>query len=130
MEQREDNRQVFELVEENAVDSPVESIKWYGKEDQTSDTELHDNAKGDVIDIRLFEWKFPPTLEKEPTEDELLTPGYLHQLQAQLWADGLRLVMRPRVHISKEGCKIFAPCQATTGNSFLDNPKTLQEWID
>jgi len=51
-------------------------------------------------------------------------------LKATLWGDALRLISDDlvRVDINKEGCKIFVPCQATTGNSFLEEPKTIQEW--
>lgn len=120
----------FEVIEENAVDSPVENIKWYGKEDQTDTESIHDKGKGEPVTIRLFEFKFPPTLDKLPTKEEILTPEYIRHLHAQLWADALRMVLEPRVFISKEGCKIFVPCQARTGQSFLDNPKLLQEWIN
>lgn len=119
----------FEYIEESAVDSPVENIKWYGKQDQTEEKLMHDIGKGDAVTIRLFEFKFPPTLEKLPTKEEILTPEYIRHLQILLWGDDLRLVMEPRVVIDKEGCKVFAPCQAKAGASFLEEPKLLQEWI-
>src|SRR3990167_1769293 len=119
----------FELVEEDAIDAPVKDIKWYGKEDKTEEKSIHDKGTGDPVLIRLFEFRFPPTLEVLPTKEQLLTPEYIKHLKVQLWADGLRLVMEPRVMIDKEGCKIFAPCVAATGLSFLQEPKLLQEWI-
>lgn len=103
--------------------------KWYGKEDRTDDSSIHDTGKGEPIVIRMFEFKFPPTLEVLPTKEQLLTPDYIKHIKTQLWGDGMRMVLEPRVQISKEGCKIFAPCQATTGNSFIEEPKLLQEWI-
>lgn len=118
----------FELVEENAADSPVKDIKWYGKEDKTDEALMHDKGVGELVDIRLFEFKLKPGLEKLPTEEEILTPDYLKHLKASLWGDGLRLVMQPRVVIDKESIKIFAPCQASTGNNFLEEAKTIQEW--
>lgn len=118
----------FELIKEKDEDVGVGVHKWYGKEDRTDDKLMHDKGKGEPIVIRLFEFKFPPTLERLPTKEEILTPEYLRQVKINLWSDGLRLVMEPRVAIDKEGCKIFAPCQATTGNSFLEEPKTIQEW--
>lgn len=118
----------FEFVEENPVDSPTENIKWYGREDQTTETTMHDTGKGEAVILRLFEFKFPPTLENLPTKDQILTPEYLKHLQTQLWADDLRLIMKPRVVINTEGCKIFAPCQARSGSTFLEEPKLLQEW--
>jgi len=117
----------FALAEDKEVG--VEEHKWYGREDQTDESSMHDKGKGEPIVIRLFEFKFKPTIEKTPTKDEILTPEYLKDLKTQLWADGLRLVLEPRVEIKKEGCKVFAPCQATTGNSFIEEPKLLQEWI-
>lgn len=118
----------FEFVEENAKDSPTENIKWYAKEDQTEEKLMHDKGVGEPVVIRLFEFKLPPNIEKLPTSEEILTPEYLKHLKASLWADALRLVMDPRVVIDKESIKVFAPCQATTGNSFLEDPKTIQEW--
>ena len=58
----------FELVEENAVDAPVKDIKWYGKEDKTDEHLMHDKGVGETIDIRLFEFKLRPGLEKLPTK--------------------------------------------------------------
>ncbi len=119
----------FDFLEKDAVDAPVKDIKWYGKEDRTEDKSIHDVGKGEAIVIRMFEYKFPPTLEVLPTRDELITPQYLKDLKTKLWADALRMVLEPRVEITKEGCKIFVPCQATSGNSFIEEPKLLQEWI-
>ena len=76
----------------------------------------------------FFKFKLAPNLEKLPTQEEILTPEYIKHLKASLWADGLRLVIEPRVVIDKENIKIFAPCQATMGNNFLETPKTIQEW--
>ncbi len=119
----------FELLEKDAVDSPVKDIKWYGKEDKTDEKLMHDQGAGKPIVIRLFEFKFPPTLETLPTKEQILTPEYIKQMQTLLWADSLRLVMEPRVVITKEGCQIFAPCEARTGANFIEDPKTIQEWI-
>ena len=123
------NETNFELVEENAIDSPVKDIKWYGKEDQTEEKSIHDKGKGEPVLIRLFEFRLSPLLETLPTKEQILTPEYIKHLQVQLWSDGLRLIMEPRVVIDKESIKIFAPCQATMGNNFLEEPKLLQEWI-
>jgi len=122
------NTEQFEVLEKDAIDSPVKDIKWYGKEDKTTETSMHDQGTGKPVVIRLFEFKFPPTLETLPSKEQILTPEYIRQLQTLLWADSLRLVMEPRVVIDKEGCKIFAPCEARAGANFIDEPKTLQEW--
>ncbi len=119
----------FEAIEQDAIDSPVKDIKWYGKEDQTDYSSIHDDGKGEPVVVRLFEFKFRPGLEKEPTKEELLTTEYRKQIKVSLWADGLRQVAEPRVHIDKEGCKIFVPAVAATGHSFLDTPKLLQEYV-
>lgn len=119
----------FEFAVDKDEELNIGQHKWYGKEEQTQDSSIHDTGKGSGIVIRQFEFQFPPTLETIPTKEELLTPQYLKDLQTQLWADGLRLVLEPRISISKEKCIVFATCQATTGNSFLEEPKLLQEWI-
>jgi len=120
----------FDVVKEKDEELNLGAHKWYGKEDRTDEAEMHDKGKGEPILIRLFEFKFPATLEHLPTKEEILTPEYIKHLRTQLWADGLRLVIDPQVAIDKAGCKIFAPCQATTGNNFLDTPKTIQEWTN
>lgn len=118
----------FELVEEDAVGAPVKDIKWYGKEDQTDFSEFNDKGQGEKVLIRLFEFKFRPDLEKLPTKEEILTPEYTNHLKNLLWGDGLRVVLEPRIHIDKEGCKIFVPCQAALGQTFLEEAKLLQEY--
>lgn len=123
------NTKDFEFAVEKDEELKIGEHKWYGKQDRTDDSSIHDTGKGEPIVIRLFEYKFPPTLETLPTEEQILTPEYLKELNVQLWADALRVVMKPRVAITKEGCKVFVPCQATSGNSFLEEPKMLQEWI-
>ncbi len=118
----------FELVENKVEDLGVGEHKWYGKEDRTDEKLMHDKGVGEPVLIRLFEFKLPPNIEKLPAKEEILTPDYLKYLRVSLWADALRLIMEPRVVIDKESIKIFAPCQATTSNSFLEEPKTIQEW--
>lgn len=120
----------FEFAVKDDQELKLGEHKWYGKEDRTEDELIHDKGQGEPIVIRLFEFKFRPNLEKTPIAEELLTPAYLKQIDTQLWGDGLRRVMQPRTAIDKEGCKIFVPCVATTGNSHLENPKLLQEWLN
>jgi len=119
----------FVAIEKDAEDAPVKDIKWYGKKDRTEDESIHDKGKGEPITIRLFEFKFPPNLDKLPTKEELLTKELIRFIKTSLWGDGLRAVLEPRVEIDKDGYKVFVPAQAKTGQSFLENPKTLQEWI-
>ena len=118
-----------ELIKDKDEELGIDAHKWYGKEDRTDESSIHDKGVGETVTIRLFEFKFPPTLENLPTTEQILTPEYIKQLKTQLWGDGLRLVMEPKVVIDKEGCKVFAPCQASMGNNFLDKPKLLQEWM-
>lgn len=119
----------FEAIEFDAKDSPVKDIKWYGKKDQTEETLMHDIGKGEPIVIRLFEFELNPALKELPTEEQILTPEYLKDLNIQLWGDALRMVDKPRVSIDKQKCRIFVPCQAKTGSTLLEDPKLLQEWI-
>lgn len=119
----------FEFAVDKDEELDIGQHKWYGKESQTEDSSIHDTGKGEAIVIRHFRFEFPPTLVVLPTKEQLLTPEYLRDLKTQLWADALRVVMEPRVNITKTGCDVFVPCQATSGNSFLEEPKLLQEWI-
>lgn len=118
----------FEVIEENAVNSPVEDIKWYGKEEETEQALMHDNGKGEIIDLRSFVYKFPIRLETPPTKEEILTPSYLQFLRTTLWADDLRMVLEPRVHIDNDGYIVMATCQARNGRTFVEAPRLLQEW--
>lgn len=119
----------FEVIEKDAIGAPVEDIKWYGKEDQTEYESIHDKGEGETVVVRLFEFKFRPDLPKIPKKEELITPEYVSHIDATLWGDGLRRVSEPRVEITKEGCKVFVPAIAATGQSFLETPKLLQEYI-
>lgn len=119
----------FEAIEFDAKDSPVKDIKWYGKEDQTEGSLMHDTGKGEAIIIRHFEFKLNPALKELPTAEQLLTPEYIKDLNIQLWADGFRLIMKPRVSITKDTVRVFAPCQPVSGATILEEPKLLQEWI-
>ena len=123
------NTKDFEVAVKNDKELNIGEHKWYGKEDQTKDHSIHDTGKGEPIVIRMFEFKLRPDLETLPSKEQILTPDYLKYLKTQLWSDALRMVLEPRVEITKETCRIFVPCQATTGNSFIDEPKLLQEWI-
>lgn len=120
----------FEFVKDKDEDLGLDAHKWYGKEDRTDDKLMHDKGTGEPVMIRLFEFRLPPNIETLPTKEQILTPDYLKSLKVTLWGDGLRLVMEPRVVIDKESIKIFAPCQAATGNNFLEEPKTIQEWTN
>lgn len=119
----------FELTKEWDKEMGIGAHKWYGKNDQTDENLMHDTGKGEAIVIRHFEFSLDPTLKVPPTKEQILTPEYVKHLSTLLWADSLRLVMEPRVEITKDKILIFAPCQARTGASFTEEPKLLQEWI-
>ena len=119
----------FEFAVKSDEELKLGEHKWYGKEDQTEDQSIHDKGQGEAVVIRVFEFKFKPGLLATPTAEQLLTPEYLKSIDTQLWGDALRRVMHPRINITKEGCQVFVPCVATTGNSHLENPKLLQEWL-
>ena len=119
----------FELLKEKEEELGIGEHKWYGKEDKTEEHSIHDKGKGEPVLIRLFEFRLAPNLETIPTKEQILTPEYIKHLKVILWSDGLRLIMEPRVVIDKESIKVFAPCQASMGNNFLEEPKLLQEWI-
>lgn len=118
----------FRAVERNAPETGTD-IDWYGKEDQTEASSIHDKGQGEPVVVRLFEFKFRPDLARVPTKEEILTKSYIEAVDGELWGDGLRRVAEPRVNITKEGCQIFVPCVAATGQSHLEEPKLLQEWL-
>lgn len=118
----------FTAIEHNAPETNTD-IEWFGKEDQTEARSIHDKGEGTPVVVRLFEFAFRPDIAKTPTKDELLTPSYIKHVDGELWGDGLRRVAEPRIHIDEKGCKIFVPCVASTGQSHLEEPKLLQEWL-
>jgi len=119
----------FEVIEFDAVDSPVKDIKWYGKEDRTEDTSIHDRGKGTPVNIRHLEFALKPGMEVKSTREQILTPEYMRFLQTELWADDLRMVLEPRIEIKENTLHIFVPCVSRTGSNFTEDPKLLQEWI-
>lgn len=106
----------------------IKEHKWYGSQDETGDQSIHDRGVGEPIVIRHWEFAREPG-SPTPTKEQILTPDYLKHLNIELWADSLRLAMEPRVSIDDKYIRVFAPCVARTGQSFLEEPKLLQEWI-
>ena len=119
----------FEFVKERDEELGIGAHKWYGKEDQTDTSLMHDKGTGENIVIRNFEFKLNPEIKVPPTKEQILTPEYIKHLQTLLWADSLRLVLEPRVVIDKEYIRIFAPCQARTGATITESAKFLQELL-
>ena len=123
------DKTTFEFVKEKDEEIGIGAHKWYGREDQTDTNLMHDTGKGEPIVIRNFEFKLDPSLTTPPTKEQILTPEYVKHLSTLLWADSLRLVMEPRVQITKDKILIFAPCQARTGSSYSEAPRMLQEML-
>lgn len=119
----------FELMKELDDVVGVKEHKWYGHEDSTDESLMHDTGKGEAIVIRHFEFKLDPTLKQPPTKEQILTPEYIKHLQTLLWADSLRMVMNPTVRIDKDIMRIAVPCQPRTGATLSEEPKMLQEWM-
>lgn len=120
------NNSNFEFTKERDDEMGIGAHKWYGSEDRTDTHLLHDENKGDAIVIRNFEFTLKPGIEK-PTREQILTPEYIKHLQTLLWADSLKLVLEPRVQITKEKILVSVPCQARTGATIMEEPKYLQE---
>lgn len=121
-----------QLVEEGAVNSPVENINWDVQQAEVhSDIPLSvDQGDGRPIILRTFEYRFPPGMLRQPTEDEILTEGYVKFLESQLYfVDELDLVQPPKVRISSKGFRIFATCQARKGSIIpgVSKPQTLTQ---
>lgn len=118
----------FEAIEKKSEDTKTD-INWYGKQVQTDTEDFNDKGQGEKVIIRLEEFKLNPDLKKLPEKDELLTPEYLKFIDTKLWADGLRRVMQPRTHVTKEWARIFIPCVPATGNNILEESKLIQEYV-
>lgn len=121
-----------EVTEVGAVDAPTDNVNWDVQQGEVhSDIPLSaDEGDGRPIILRTFEYQFPPGIQKIPTEDEILTEGYVKFLESQLYfADELDLVMAPKVRINEKGFRIFATCQARKGSIIpgVSTPQTLTQ---
>lgn len=108
-----------QLLERNAIDAPVQDVKWDVKNAEVhADVDLKlDDGSGRPIILRQFEYIFPPGVQYKPREEDILTEGYIQFLKSQLYfADELDLIEKPRVYIDEKGFKIFATCQARKGS--------------
>ena len=118
----------FELIKELDEQVGVKEHKWYGKEDSTEETQMHDKGKGELALPRMEVWKLDPT-KPVPTKEQLLTPEYIQQIKIRLWSDGLRLAEGPTVRIDGHTAVVGYVCVPATGQNFLEEPKYLQEWL-
>lgn len=117
----------FQVIEEDAVDSPVKDIQWQGQEVGTDSVPLVNSDIGKKIFIRQFEFNLPPGIEKPP-EDELLR-FHKSKVLAFLWKDELvsagimKVVFDPK---DKNKFYIFALAEAKSGSVILESPQLLQ----
>lgn len=106
----------------------------YGSDLQTEGAPLIDPGTGEIMSIRLFEFKMNPEMVKHfPTDRQELFNAHAKQILTLLWADGLIPFedVPPRVIIDKKKrmYRIFIPSIARRGNMFMDNPKSLSEQL-
>ncbi len=126
----------FELMEDNAKDSPVKDIHWQGREMSVeSDTKLEDDrGSGEAIIIRTFSFGVNPKAWKEyiPTKQELFN-SHIKGMEVILWKDGLTIFheVTPRVIFSKDKkiYQIFVGAKPARGHTLVDKPRTLSKII-
>lgn len=116
----------FEYIEKNAKDSPVQDIKWYGKEMEYKTDPIQDKGKGVPIFIRCFDFAIKPGIEL-PTDQEIIET-YKKFIDNFLWKDSLRRIQDLKLVKEKDKFKIFATCQPKAGAVVLDKPLTIQEY--
>lgn len=92
---------------------------------QTDGVRIEDPGTGKPIIMRSFEYRYPPNGLK-PTKEQLLTPAYIQHLENGLWADGLEMILPPKVVFYKKGFRIFATCQEKKG-MFI--PREVQDQL-
>lgn len=105
-----------------------DNIDWYGQSLESDKIDLADEGKGNAIILRPFVYKMRPDLKQKPTKDEIITPQYLKYLEAQLWGDGLRMVMEPRVVFEKDKFTVFVAAEPRPGHTLMEKTKLIQEY--
>jgi hypothetical protein len=123
-----------QIVEANAVNSPVNDILWNASQmDTTSKTTLEeDKGYGEAAIIRMFEFAANPEAFRQhtPTKQELFNTHY-KGIEVMLWKDGLKVMpeVDPKVTINSKKTKyrIFVGAKAQRGQQILERPKTLSQ---
>lgn len=99
---------------------------------QTDGFRIEDTATGKPIILRQFRYMYPAG-QMKPRKEEILTESYIKHLENGLWADGMEMVMKPKVVFFKKGFTIFATCQAKKGNMIpydaMETLRPLQETL-
>ena len=114
----------------NPVDNSIdfEKEEWYGGGGETEKVALVDNASGQKIIMRVFNFQLPPLKPEDMPTNEQLLEAHKSRLITFLWRDELVPVMDMKVVIAddKKSFQIFATCQAKAGSVILEVPETLQ----
>lgn len=123
--------QSFEVIEQNTEGMPVKDVHWHGQEVEVQSDPIRDEGSGRQIVIRSYQYAFAPNLKVRPTKKHLITEDFIKTLEMQLWADGLEMVLEPRVKIGERGFTVFATARAKRGElfSYKDEANRLQDLI-
>ena len=120
------------IVETDVKGAPVKDVKWYPTEVETEGVKIEDPGMGRPIILRNFEFRYPLTLKRKPSKDQIFTKDYLKYLNNLLWIDEMELIQEPKIVFYKKGFRIFCTCQAKRGSllpSYVEGPKPLEKII-
>jgi hypothetical protein len=122
----------FQIIEENAKNSPVQNLNWEGKEVETEATPLWNDDSGKPVILRVFDFDLPPIKEEELPKTEDLIKFHKTKITGFLWRDELVPIQELKAIYSKDKqhFRIFATCQAKAGSTILERPQVLQKIIN
>lgn len=112
------------------LEKDFEGNEWYGAQLEAEKTPLIDPGTGKPIILRMFDFKFDPTVKRMPTKQELFT-AHAKQVMTLLWADGLRPFEgeNPRVTIDakKRTYRIVVVAEPRLGTMVVETPQSLNK---
>lgn len=118
----EDN---FQVIEKDAIDSPIKDIDWTGQEVGTDEVPLMDSGTGKKLFLRQFAFQVPPG--EHPIDEELLAYNRSKVL-AFLWKDELVFAGVMKVVWKDDSTFfIFALAEAKPGSAILNEALMLQQ---
>jgi hypothetical protein len=115
----------FQVIEKDAIDSPVQDINWTGSSVGTDEVPLIDNGSGKKLFLRQFSFKVP---KGEHLPDEELLDYNKSKILAFLWKDELVYAgIMKVVWKDDENFLIFALAEAKSGSAILEDALMLQQ---
>ena len=112
------------------LEKDFEGNDWYGAQLEAEKTPLMDPGTGKPVILRMFDFKFYPTVKGTPSKPALFE-AHAKQIMTLLWADGLRPFegVNPRVTIdaNKRTYRIVVVAEPRLGTTVIQSPQSLNK---